>query len=108
MQTKYRVLRIIIMVYQIIAIVLLGLGFIGGIFIMVAPTLSFQITGTDVQPVRGTLAVNAGITIIIAGFILSLCVFTFAQLIEVFIDIEANTRPKNVNPPRDGIQRLPR
>jgi hypothetical protein len=101
MQRRYTALRIVSAVYKIQAIgifslaaLLAGLAIIGS---LVGGTLLTRLDdGPSFLAAGGVLvAIVYGAVLVIAGTLLALPLYAFGQMIDLFIDMEMNTRTTN-------------
>lgn len=96
METKYHVLRTIMNIYKIFAVVVLVGGIILGIIAMTTPTLDFEFTTAgELETTRGAPATGSGIGMIVGAIFAALGLFAFAEMIQLFLDMEENTRLAN-------------
>lgn len=93
MQKKYRALRVVSLVYRIIAALIFLGALIGGGLTAVNPSIQYDLysnTFTSAPPATG-----AGLAIIAAGVITALGLYAFGELLSLLVDLEANTRATN-------------
>lgn len=98
METKYRVLRIVATIWKVLAWIVLVVSVLGGcgslaIGLMAGGANSGLGGGAGAQLVGG--AIGGAITAVIAiffGLLYFLFLYAFAELVDVMIALEANTR----------------
>jgi TRAP-type C4-dicarboxylate transport system permease small subunit len=92
MMQKYRALRIVSTIYRLLAVAVGGLGVAAGIYTAITPSISFEYIGNSLEMIQGPPAVGSGIGIVFGAILAAVGLFAFAELLQLLMDIEENTR----------------
>jgi hypothetical protein len=90
-EKKYGALRIIATVLKIVGLLVLLFGVIGGI-LAVADGASIKQT----NPEHGLDLLRTGLVGLISAIVGAICLWAWAELIKLFIDVEENTRKTHI------------
>lgn len=91
MHRKYRALRIISLLGKIASIVVFLLGIIGTVAVLIAPNLLSNFSDLDTGALTTTKIILA-IAIFLLGILVSLALFANANMVDVRLATEENTR----------------
>lgn len=97
MEVKYRALRILSWVFRIIAVLIMLGGVAFGVLLAVTPSIQIDYSNLDgIRVIPAPPLVGPGIGLALSSVLISLFLYAFGQLLNLFMDLEENSRRTNI------------